>query len=292
MPKYQYGRDLSSVINVGMFLALIMSEIKQLREPIDLSLMMHNLYETSSLKDKKWTKNAVDENVKNLSQTLSPKIKRINYHITLANKTVKGLDFKHEIPKIKVSDVLHIVRKRLKTIYEVKDAQKMSNEHFHVLLSQTFEKPVTAIQNFIKVVDEEKFTEELVKISEAYMEGLRQALSVCSIGYYSTSVFIAGKTAEEVVNDYFDELFRLKKVDKFDLTTAKFKNKIGMLLGSGKISEELYHRLSNIRIDRNEFGHPSKKILSKKQAHLRIRQIAEVIPEIEKKVSKLRTQKI
>jgi len=81
-------------------------------------------------------------------------------------------------------------------------------------------------------------------------------------------------------------------LDEFGLSAIKFKDKIGKLLGKGKITEELYHRLSNIRIDRNEFGHPSKKILSKKQAHLRIRQVAEIIPEIEKKTNKLRLKKV
>lgn len=286
--KYQYGVGLSTSFKVGMFLSMIISEIRMLKSPIDQSLMLHNLYESFKIKDKKWVDKALNDNLQNIRSTINPRIKKINKHIDFANETIKGLDFKQVIPNIRVNDVMGIVRKRLRSIFEVKDAQNMSNELFDTSLSKVFQKPFTAVFDFIDLIDSEKYIDETQNLGNSYQEGIKQALNVCSIGYYSTSVFIAGKTIEEVINDYFSELFRLNRHEKFELADISLKDKIGKLYGQKLITEDIYHRLSNTRIDRNEFGHPSKKLLSKKQAHLRIQHIAEIIPELEKKIEGIR----
>ncbi len=289
--KIQYGRDLPSLIADGMLLSLIMARVKDLRGPIDEALMLHNLYETFSLSNNVKNRKRIKDNTARLKATLTPQIAEINELITLSNKMIKGLDFDHTIPKLKASDVTSLTKQRLQTLYKVDDVQKLSNSHFRTQLGHLLEGPAKSIHQFIELVRIEEYADDVKTIQgESYRAGIQQAIHICSIGYYSTAVFIAGRSIEEIINDYFKELFRLKIMNKFDLQTTKFKDKIGKLQGNNLISEEYFHRLSNIRIDRNEFGHPSSKLLSKKQAHLRIRLIIEVVPEIEKKLKKLKVK--
>ncbi len=292
MPKkIQYGRDLPSLIADGMLLSLIMTRIKDLKNPIDEALMLHNLYETFSLGSDVENRKRISSNIARLKATLTPQINEINELITLSNKLIKGLDFEHKVPKLKATDITVLTKQRLQTIYKVDDVQTLSNNHFRSQLGRQLEGPSKSIQQFIEMVRVEQYSEEVKTIKEdSYRAGIEQAIDVCSIGYYSTAVFIAGRTIEELINDYFNELFRLKVLERFDLQITKFKDKIGKLHGNKLISEEYFHRLSNIRIDRNEFGHPSTNFLNKKQAHLRIRLMIEVIPEIEKKLNKLKNK--
>ena len=290
--KYEYGRDLFALIVNGMFLSNIMSEIKELKVPIDQSLTMHNLYESSKFQDDKFIKTSIDENLRSLKLMLTPRIVTINEHITTANKLIKGLDFKNcEIPKLKITEVLTVIRKRLNSKFDVPDAQKMSNETCRIKLDQLTQKPVEAIFKFIDVIAIETYKEEVNSLRAPYKAGLQQAMHICSIGYYTTSVFIAGKTTEEIINTYLSLLFKVNKLKEFDLSKVKFDTKINLLHHNGFINESLYHKLSSIRIDRNDFGHPGNKSLSKHQAHLRIRNVIDSIPEIDKKIVKLERQK-
>jgi hypothetical protein len=264
-----------------------MAEIKNLQVPIDQCLMLHNTYEHfSSDKDKK-TRAFINKNLKYLKSSLSPRITSINKQITVTNKMLNGLDFNHQIPKINTEGILQLTDKRFQTIFKVEDAQKISNENYHILLEEILRKPVESIQDFIKIVYDETFRDDLDKLSEPYRNGIQQSLDVCSVGYYSTAVFIAGRTMEELINSFYLKLFKIKKFKRFDLSKAEFERKINQLNSQGYLNDELYHSLSNIRIDRNKFGHPSKKILSKLQAHLKIRVIVDLIPEIERKIDKI-----
>jgi len=286
--KYQYGRDLSGLLKHGMFLNLIIADIRGLNVPIDQSLMIHNLYESLSSKNDKTARENMNKNLQTLTRSLSPKVAEINNHIDLANKLIKGLDFKTTIPRLKVTEITSLVRRRMQTIFKLDEAQKMSNEHFHSSLSTVLQKPILAIQEFHKVVDSERFNEELEALTDSYREGMRQALFICSIGFYSTAVFVAGRTVEELINDYLELLFKLKKLKTFDLSKDSFDKKINVLHAHKYLDDGLYHSLSGTRIDRNTFGHPSEKILSKRQAHLRIRTMIDQIPGIEKRISRLK----
>jgi len=257
-----------------------------LHEPIDNALMLHNLYESSSL-EKGWVDKKINENLSNLSLTLSPRIKTINSKISLANKSIKGLDFDIKIPTIIIKDILEIVRGRLKTLYNAENAQKVSNSYFQAQLGKKFQAVFDGIQDFLKTISNERFKEELDKVEKPYSYTIKQALDISSIGYYSTAVFIAGKAIEELINDYYKVLFQSKLIEKFDITKMKLDDKINKLNGNNYITVDLYHKLISIKLDRNEFAHPSKKIVSKKQAHLRIALTMEVIHELYKQMQKI-----
>jgi hypothetical protein len=291
MPKkIQHGRSLYSVLSDGMIFAVVISKIRDLHNPIDQSLLIHNLLETSPLKNLSERKQQVTENLKRLKAELGPRIEEINSNIQTLNIEIKGLDFKYTIPKLKTSEILRIVERRMKTLLEVDDAQEMGNELFRKSLNDAFRKTNEPIFDFLKEVKKEQFENKLENLNEIYRHGIRQALHICSIGYYTTSVFVAGRTVEESVNDYYKLLFKLKKIDKVDLTSSKFsfENKINKLKSEKLITEVTYHNLSNIRIDRNKFGHPSSKTLNKDEAHLKIQIILSEIPEIQKKMSRLK----
>jgi hypothetical protein len=287
--KLQYGRDLTSLIIDGMMLSQIIAEVKGLMEPIEQSLLLHNIYETFSEKKEMQTKELISKNLSRLKATLKPRIAYINEGISLANKMLKGLDFDHKIPKLEITEIIDITKQRLQTMYKIEDAQELSNRHFRTKLQLILEKPGKSTQSLLDKFKAERYIEEVESIKEDnYRVGIEQAIDVCSIGYYSAAVFIAGRTIEELINDMLAELFRLHKLKRFKLSDVKFKNKIGILLSSNQINEDMFHRLSNVRLDRNEFGHPSKRLLSKKQAHLRILLIVEIIVDLEKRLKKLK----
>lgn len=287
--KIQYGRGLSDLVFVGMKLSMLIAKTKDLQSPIEQALMMHNLHESFPLNKDQKQKAFIKDNHKRIKLLLSPEINGLNKEIVKINKTLKGLDFNIKIPKLVVSDILNIVDRRMNTVLEVENAQMMGNDLFRKQLSDLLYKPTEAILNFIKKTTEEEFTEKVKSIAQPYQAGIRQSLDVCSIGYYTTAVFIAGRTIEELVNDYFDVLFRSKKVEKFDLKSLKLENKIGKLNKEGYIDELTYHSLSGIRIDRNEMGHPGSRLLSKDQAHLKIQVIISEIPKIEKRIEKIKS---
>lgn len=284
--KYQYGIGLHYILLEGMLLSTLIFKIRELRAPIDGGLVLHNLYENHSLHDKSKQAKNIAENIKSVKSYLSVQVAGINETIKKINKTLKWLDFSHRVPILKISKIMGIVRDRLQVTYEEKKGQKPADELFYKRLADEFAKPIKSIEDFRKNLKEETYHKEIQKLSEPYQSGLEQASDVCSIGYYSTAVFIAGRTMEELVNDYCNGLFKAKKLDKFDLNKMSFEDKIGKLKGSKFINESLYHRLSQIRIDRNEFAHPSSKILNKSQAHLRIRSIIDLIPEVKKTIAK------
>lgn len=272
----------------GMILSMLIARIRELSVPIDQSLLLHNLHESFSVGGKEKTRKGISQNLKTIKSSLSPKISEINRQISLINKMLKGLDFVHKIPKLKTTDILSIVDKRLKSIFEIKDAQRLGNDHFHKLLEDVLYRPIKSIQDFQKIIENETYSDELKSLPEPLRFGFGQALDVCSIGYYTTSVFIASRTVEGLINTYYQKLFDTKKLDKFDLSKMTFENKINKLNSLKYLSDNLYHGLSGIRIDRNKFGHPSSKILSKRQAHLKIRTMMELSPEVEKRIQRIR----
>lgn len=272
-----------------MVLTIVLSKIRDLQTPIEQSLLVHNLLETSPLKDLKDRKQQLSENSRKLKETLGPRVKEINSSIKTLNKEIKGLDFKYLIPELELKNIIRVVERRVATILEVDDAQSIGNDLFRKSLNEVFQKTNESIFNFLKEIKKERFEESLERLEEEYKEGMRQALHVCSIGYYTTAVFIAGRTVEELINNYYTLLFKTGRLDKIDLTSSKFtfENKINKLNTEKLITESTYHNLSNVRIDRNEFGHPSAKKLSKESAHLKIRVILSEIPEIQKRIKKL-----
>lgn len=280
--KYQYGKSLYDIILYGLTFQTIIADIKGLHVPIDQALMLHNLYEKFPSNDKKEVKEQIANNVSHLKTLLTPRVADINRIITLTNKAIKELDFVEQIPKLETKKILQLVKGRLQTLHEVEDTQKISNSYFLSQLDQMLKKPVMAILEFNKRVEQEEYTEEVGKLDEQYESGIRQALNICSIGYYSTAVFIAGRTVEELINHYLSILFKTKKIKRVNLTKTKFDTKINMLHGAKYINNELYHRLLSIKIYRNKFAHPSTKLLTKHQAHLKILSIIDLIPEVEK----------
>jgi hypothetical protein len=219
--NYQYGRGLSDALVYGMFLAYITARIKELNVPIEQSLMFHNTFEslsalaTPSEEEKKKT---IQKNVRTLKAELAPKIERINEWIELTNQFIHGLDFRNiVIPTLEQDKILSLVEKRLKTVYELEDAQKISNENFRLRLYNLLQTAPTEIFAFRKVVEKEKYSEDIQDLKEATRQGMRQAFDVCSIGYYSTSVFIGGRTVEECINSFYEKIFRLGLLPTFDL---------------------------------------------------------------------------
>ena len=291
--KFQYGRDLYSLLSDGMVFTIVSSMIQELMSPIEQSLMLHNLLETSPLKDLKDSKNKLNKNLKRLKGVLTPRIKEINSKIQILNSEIKGLDFKYQIPELKLKQILQVIERRMSTVLEIDNAQNMGNDLFRKSLYEVFQKTNEPIFFFLKEIKKERLEDLLECLEEDYKEGMRQALSVCSIGYYTTAVFIAGRTVEELVNDYYKLLFKIGHLEKLDLNTSKFtfENKINRLNSEKLINESTYHNLSNVRIDRNEFGHPSAKKLSKESAHLKIKVILSEIPEIQKNIKKLINKK-
>lgn len=290
--RFQYGRDLYSLLHDGMVLAIVSAKIGDLQTPIEQSLLIHNLLETSPLKDLRDRKDQLSVNSKKLKETLGPRVKEINSSIKTLNKEIKGLDFKYLIPELELKNIIQVVEKRMATILEVDDAQNIGNDLFRKNLYEVFRKTNESIFNFLREIKKERFEESLEYLEEEYREGMRQALYVCSIGYYTTAVFIAGRTVEELINNYYKRLLKIGRLDKIDITSSKFtfENKINKLNSEKLITESTYHNLSNVRIDRNEFGHPSAKKLSKESAHLKIRVILSEIPEIQKRIKKLNTR--
>ena len=104
--KFQYGRDLYSLLSDGMVFTIVSSMIQELMSPIEQSLMLHNLLETSPLKDLKDSKNKLNKNLKRLKGVLTPRIKEINSKIQILNSEIKGLDFKYQIPELKLKEIL------------------------------------------------------------------------------------------------------------------------------------------------------------------------------------------
>lgn len=207
--KFQYGRDLYGLLHDGMLLAIVSAKIGDLQTPIEQSLLIHNLLESSPLKDLKDRKDQLIENSKKLKEALGPRVKEINLSIRTLNKEIKGLDFKYLIPELDLKNIVHVVEKRMATILEVDDAQNIGNDLFWKSLYEVFQKTNEPIFNFLKEIKKERFEESLECLEEDYREGMRQALHVCSVGYYTTAVFIAGRTVEELINNYYKLLFKM-----------------------------------------------------------------------------------
>jgi hypothetical protein len=287
--KFQNGIDLDSALKIGMILDKIRADIVILRGQFDQFFLIHHLYEGGIVKNEKWLRESSKKNLVNLTKSVTPLVKKINEDIKYANKLFRCLDFKkNKIPSLPLKELISISRDRLNTLFNVQTAQVMSDKKFELAFEKLISGTRTGIKDFFSQIENEKFSSEYVKISEPYRLGIKQALDVCSIGYYSTAVFIAGRTTEELINDYFKLLFKLKRSDRMDLKQITFENKVGKLLGFKEINKELFHRLNNIVIDRNEFGHPSEKILTKREAHLRINQIIELTKILDKKIIKLK----
>lgn len=283
--KIQNGVGIYTLLRSGMVLSNIIMQIRETKRPIEMGQLLHGIYESHPLSDKRKMMKSINENARNLETSLVSQLKLINKNIASVNRLIKGLDFNHNIPRIKIADVRAVLYKRLKSVFEDEKAQKMSNELFEKSLSQIFQKPIDSIHQLLDRVESETYKDELKNIKDTYQAEMKQAFDICSIGYYSTSVFVAGRTVENAVNDYFNILFKTKSYVVFDLSETKFDRKIGMLNGKNLISEAMFHRLSTIRIERNDFAHPSEKILTKKQAHLRLLIFTESITEIEKSIN-------
>lgn len=285
---YQYGRGLSDGLLYGMFLSFITAQIKELSIPIEQSLLFHNIFESIATGSDQEKQKTIRKNIRGLKSDLTPRIQKINDWIDLTNQFIAGLDFNAEIPSLNQAVIIELVEQRLKTMYELRDVQKISNEHFRLLLQRQLQGPPEAVQKFYQTVESERHRDAVNNLRSAAKAGITQALDICSIGYYSTAVFVAGRTVEESLNSYYAKIFRLGITPAFELDKMSFENKINKLHSQGYLDEKLYHDLSSTRIIRNDFGHPSEKILTKEESYLNLQSIAKILVELEKRIFKLR----
>src|SRR3989344_5179800 len=149
------GIGFAISIKIGVFIENINRRVDRLHPHIESSLMMHNLYETFSLKD-----NAprFKENYKHLLIHIKNEVDGINKQIKGANKLLSLLKHRKEILPIDYSFIKNLVYERFNEKLKEDKSQKLSNENFKLKIDNVITKTRKSIFDLVNYLnDVEKF---------------------------------------------------------------------------------------------------------------------------------------
>jgi len=248
---------------------------------VDESLMMHNMYESLPVSD---TKQLVSENQNRIVARALVGAREINRMVSLANKGISISKHESIIQSLHLKGIEELIKQRFRSIYDKGEAQKLSNENFRLKLNRIFLIVNDSVIDFMKLTEEERkfdFRDQIK--NDKYSNGIEESIDIFSFGHYKTSIFVIGRTLEDVVTDVLILAMKKGRVGKKKISSLDYKDKIGLLYGKNVIDDKLFHDLSSIRIDRNKSGHPIKRTFKKGDNKLFISKGISTIIELQKK---------
>jgi len=275
------GTDFSFAIKIGLLLGEIKNRLRHLERDVDESLMMHNMYESLPVSD---TKQLVSENQNRIVARALVGAREINRMVSLANKGISISKHESIIQSLHLKGIEELIKQRFRSIYDKGEAQKLSNENFRLKLNRIFLIVNDSVIDFMKLTEEERkfdFRDQIK--NDKYSNGIEESIDIFSFGHYKTSIFVIGRTLEDVVTDVLILAMKKGRVGKKKISSLDYKDKIGLLYGKNVIDDKLFHDLSSIRIDRNKSGHPIKRTFKKGDNKLFISKGISTIIELQKK---------
>lgn len=271
----------SLLIKLGVFFERILDRTSHLKRTIDEHLMLHNLYEHFKVDD---TEKNIQENISRLEKIVDVEVKEINKMIKAANRIFTNTVWKKKLPPVNQKELNKLFKIRFKEIYNNEVSQKLSNENFRIKLNKILTELQESFSDFFETVDKEYSFEGFEKLEKKYREGINSAIGIFSIASFRTSIFVVGRTIEDILDDLLRLSIKTKKLKRFSIPNTRYEDKIGRLKSVGVIDEKLFHDLNSIRIDRNKSGHPLRRKFSFEEAKITISKGVEILLKLQKKL--------
>lgn len=278
------GIGFAISVKIGIFIENINRRVDRLHPHIESSLMMHNLYESFSLKD---NGPRFKQNYKHLLAHIKTEVDGTNKQIKAANKLLSLLKHKKEILQIDYLAIKQVTDERFNEKLGENKSQKLSNENFKLKIDKIItatRKSIFELANYLNEV--EKFN-QLDKLNKEYKNGVEEAIDIYSFGHLNTSLFVLGRTLEDVLDAGLRKLIKSKKIKKILINKTKYEAKIGILMNANFIDERLFHELNTVRIDRNDTGHPTKRKVTREECENTIQRVILLIEKLQKNLSRI-----
>lgn len=276
------GIGFAMSIKIGIFIENINRRVDRLHPHIDSSLMMHNLYERFPLKD---NGPYFKENYKHLLTHIKTEVDGTNKQIKAANRLLSLLEQNRKILPIDYIAIKNVIDERFSEKLGEKKSQTLSNENFKLKIEKIITSTRESIFDLVNYLNEVEKFNQLEKLNDGYNDGVEEAIDIYSFGHLNTSLFVLGRTLEDVLDDALRDLMKTKKIQKIILSKTKYEAKIGILMNANFLDERLFHELNTVRIDRNDTGHPTKKRFTREECENAIQRVILIIEKLQKKIA-------
>jgi hypothetical protein len=287
------GFGTNFIIGVGRVLSHIEKRIVLLFENISSKIIHQDrIIQTIDILSKK----SFSTNPKRDKNKKSPFFEEISKEIDEINKSIEYLNDTLLIPmnfgkieSLNKSQIIQILNKRIDKILNDFDALDLADENSRLLLSGEIKKPLTSIEEFFKQFEDYENFSGLKELERPYKKGILEGIHISSIRYGKTGVLCVGRTIEEIINEYFNQLLDKNKISKSDYDrkiNEDYFIKICFLKGSF-LTEEEFTDLQSFSFKRNKGGHPNLGEISNERAKTLIQQGIWIIIDLQKKIKKL-----
>ncbi len=219
-------------------------------------------------------------------------VDKLNKEISLFNK-----NHKKYLKQLRANNLENIdIKKIKKIISEHKAEESLGRKHTHLKLNSTIIPLKISIRNFFNSFDNIFIPfggrDRKYSLRKKIKRNLIEALDIYSIGYYTTAVFIVGRTLERAIRDYIKKLKSNKKINYQikEINKWTFHDCIKILKKEKFLTISQYSKIMSVKWDRNTFGHPATlrdTNLAKKDCDAIITIGINSIQYIEKQIDKL-----